>query len=220
MAHSCERLLATSKFALRCAAFLASIAIVIPQVAHAADPTQPLAGERVLSFYMAGETDIVAVTNEGAKGFIEPFPSGIARFDEPALNTSIAMIVKLHDADGKTVGFASQMEYFTGNADEVATSWTVVIPGRGALYLTERERPDPRFHVDIVQKVFKTGTPWDGTFHRLATSGPRPDGRGEISGGSMEFANAKGSFVEMHTYTRFTPDGKVGGNSELRIFLK
>ncbi|NKB35567.1 MAG: hypothetical protein GKR93_00170 [Gammaproteobacteria bacterium] len=50
------------------------------------------------------------------------------------------------------------------------------------------------------------------------TVGPAANGRGIIIGGTGEFENLRGEFVEIDRMTRFTVDGKMDINVELRLF--
>ena len=48
-----------------------------------------------------------------------------------------------------------------------------------------------------------------GRFTRVASVGPRPDGRGEITGGTYEFSDLAGSFVEIQNYRKLTAAGQL-----------
>lgn len=58
---------------------------------------------------------------------------------------------------------------------------------------------------------------WDQPWTFTTTTGPRPDGRGTIVGGTGEFEGITGSFVEVTHLKRFTPDGQLALTMELQL---
>ncbi len=169
-------------------------------------------GERVESFVIEAPGDGIAVTNSG-KLALMPFPPGIARFTEPRIEKSLAVLAKLRDARGEVIGYASELEVFTetdlSKGDVVwNTDWTLVIPARGALFLHQQEHAGELFP-KVIAPTMQSGEDWVGDWTVITTVGPQPDGRGAIVGGTGEFAGARGSFVEIDRLTRFTPKGEM-----------
>jgi hypothetical protein len=185
-------------------------------------PAQVRSGERVESFFTRMPEDIIAITYHG-KGFIPPVPTEITKLDEQVLDGSMAILTKILNASGEVVGFAAELEVPVngpaGKADQgTKTDWLLVLPGRGTLYLSEIEQAG-EFGEKVMRPVLEKGIDWEGKFVQLKTVGRRPDGRGEIKGGTGEFNNVTGSFVEIQTYTRATAAGILQSTAELRVFF-
>jgi len=184
---------------------------------------QVKSGERVESFFSRSPEDLIAITYHGAS-FLPPVPAGIAKLDEPGLEGTIAVLNKIRNASGEVVGFATELELplegQEGKAGHgTATDWILVLPGRGTLYLAEIERMG-EFGEKVMRPLLENGTDWEGEFTQIKTVGRRPDGRGEIKGGTDEFDGASGSFVEIQTYTRVsTTAGELHTTLELRVFF-
>ena len=180
--------------------------------------------ETIESFFVDLPAHGIAMTHGGRIG-LEPGPPGIPSLDEPAISNSLALLVKVRNSEGKVVGFASELEVFPERRESVQglepgttwnTDWTVVIPGRGGLFLHQQEHTGAG--APMFQHVAETGTDWVGDMTITTSAGPRDDGRGVIVGGWGEFENATGSFLEVDHFTRFTAQGNLVGTVELRIF--
>ena len=184
--------------------------------------SQAAPGEKVLSFFGILPDHGVALTTGGTMP-LRTGPEGIALFTEPALNNTLALIMKLADENGTVIGFASELEIFPGDpaAAEISwdTAWTLSIPGRGMIFLHQIEHSGG-LGPNIVEPTMKSGKDWVGDWTVTTTVGPLPSGRGRIVGGSGEFANIKGSFVEIDRLTGFTVDGVMFGKLEIRMFLE
>ncbi len=196
-------------------------------LALAGEPSpEPRPGERTLSFFLDTTLDTVAIANNGMN-LLAPFPAGIPNFDEPNIQPGLAILAKIRDEHGEVVGFASELEDFPleGPTPEGElrwkTAWTLVIPGRGSIFLYQIE--DVReLLTRVVWPTLATGTPFEGDYQAIPTDGPRRDGRGVIVGGAGEFARIRGSFVEIARVTRYdplaTPDLEL--TLELRLFYR
>lgn len=152
----------------------------------------------------------------------DEIPKGVGMFTDPRIDGGLALIHKIRDAKGEVVGFGSQLE--TMHADEQGklaldweTSWTVILPGRGNIFLHEVERPVALFNA--IQRAKKEPQPWHGKIEHRTTAGPREDGRGVIVGGTGEFVNCTGSFIEVDLFDRTDPANPmgIGGSIELRL---
>ncbi len=180
--------------------------------------------ERVESFFVDLPAHGIAVTHGGRIG-LQPGPPGIPALDEPNIQNGLALLIKVRNAEGNVVGFASELEIFPeptrspqGLEPDTTweTDWTVVIPGRGGLFLHQQEHTGAG--APMFQHVAETGTDWVGEMTITTSAGPRADKRGVIVGGWGEFENAQGSFLEVDRFTRFTVQGELIGTVELRIF--
>jgi hypothetical protein len=188
----------------------------------AAEPgvTRSPDGRLVESFYIDLTKDGVAVTHGG--GFpLGLFPQGIARLEEPGVRGGLGILTKVRDRRGDVIGFAAELEVHPeGNVlqDDLewSTDWVVVIPGRGTLYLHERERSG-ELGPKVIGPALASGRAWTGDWTVQTTSGPGPGGRGLVLGGTHDFEGAKGNFVEVVRLTGFLPEGVLVGALELRL---
>ncbi len=196
-------------------------------LALAGEPSpEPRPGEKTLSFFLESAVDTVAISNNGMN-LLAPFPAGIPLLDEPAIQPGLAIVAKIRNADGEVIGFASELEDFPpeGPTPEGElrwkTAWTLVIPGRGTIFLSQIE--DARELLTLVVfPTLATGIPFEGDYTAVPTDGPRLDGRGVIVGGTGDYRRLRGSFVEIANVTRFdplsTPDLEL--TLELRLFYR
>jgi len=200
---------------------------VMAGVALAGEPApEPRPGERTLSFFLDTTLDTVAISNSGMN-LLAPFPAGIPTFDEPNIQDGLAILGKIRDEHGEVVGFASELEDFPpgGPSPEGElrwkTSWTLVIPGRGSIFLYQIEDIRELLTM-VVLPTLATGIPFEGDYQAIPTDGPRRDGRGVIIGGTGEFARLRGSFVELARVTRYDPMSSpdLELTLELRLFYR
>lgn len=176
------------------------------------------------SFYTQVPSDVVSLTQSGILSPKHFVPPTIQKFSEPAIKNGIAFLHKLRDAKGEVIGFGTQLEEvaldkdgkFTGLHN---TSWTLVIPGRGSLFLFETE--DSRKLGSLLRQAPKTtvAMPWKGPVE-TTTSGPAEGGLGVIMGGTGEFAGKKGTFVEINRFTAIDPNNPSGSPFLFEIEVK
>jgi len=189
-----------------------------------AEYSNPEPGEKVLAFYSKMPEQAVAVTHSGHVG-LGFFPADIPKFTEPGIRTGLIANLKLADANGQVIGFASELELFPNaspaDADDVRwnTGWALAIAGRGMIFLEQIEHSGG-LGPKVIQPTRASGKDWVGDWKITTTVGPLPNGRGRIIGGTGEFAGIGGSFVELDRLTRFTVDGNMDVELELRLFTK
>jgi hypothetical protein len=173
------------------------------------------------SFFIDVPQHGVALTHSG-KMMLTAGPPGIPLFEEKAIRNGLALIMKVRNADGEVIGFASELEVFPAKANMLEedvvwdTDWTLVIPGRGTLFLHQQEHSG-ELGPKVIGPTLKTGKPWVGDWQVTSTVGPGPDGKGVIAGGSGEFEGARGWFVESIRLERFEKKGVMTGTVELAI---
>ncbi|MGH7806374.1 MAG: hypothetical protein ACREQJ_18640, partial [Candidatus Binatia bacterium] len=144
-------------------------------------------GDVVESFFLESPKDGIAVTHSG-KMPLGVFPPGAGRFEEPAIERGFALLAKVRNAGGEVVGIAAELEVHPerGNilTDDVVwkTDWTVVLPGRGVLFLHQEEHSG-ELGPKVLKPVLETGKAWEGDWTVQTTSGPGPGGRGIVVGG-------------------------------------
>ncbi|NKB35568.1 MAG: hypothetical protein GKR93_00175 [Gammaproteobacteria bacterium] len=98
------------------------------------------------SFFINMPEDAIALTG-GAQAPLLRFPKNIPAFEEESLKRGLAVVGKLRDKEGEVRGFASELEVFPMNARENFaqsnviwdTSWTLVLPERGMIFLVQQE---------------------------------------------------------------------------------
>ena len=167
--------------------------------------------------------DAIAATHGGAFPF-KPFPEGIPALADPNLASAFGLIIKIRDGAENVVGFGTELEVALPESRLLFgrvmtdTYWTIVLPGRGTLFLYETED-----NWNLVKNVYlpmlATGRDWEGEWRNVNTVGPRRDWHGVIEGGTGEFAGASGRFLEIGNLRSATRAGDLGGLLELRLFL-
>lgn len=188
--------------------------------------------ERVLSAFADERSESVfldvpgheVVLSHGGMVPLAPFPEGTPALSEPALRGGLALLSKLRDRDGTVVGFATELERASPESNLLAgkimtdTWWSVVLPGRGTLFLYQTENNWALMR-RIALPALLLGREWRGEWQSVNTLGPLPDGRGRIVGGTGEFEGASGSFIEVGQLRRFTPEGAMEFTMELRLAI-
>lgn len=178
-------------------------------------------GPKTESFFIGLPADGIAMTHGGDVALASG-PPGIAVLQEQKISNGFALLAKVRDANNEVVGFASELEIFPAGVDMLRenvvwdTSWTLMIPGRGSLYLHEQEHSG-ELGAKIIIPVQESGEAWHGDWTVTTTVGPRADGYGMIVGGFGEFEGASGKFQEIVSLTGFEPAGIMVGRVELRL---
>lgn len=187
---------------------------------HVKPITSTEVGRVVESFFSRAPEDALTLTHSGKPPFAV-FPSRVALLSEPVVERGLALIVRVRNAAEEVIGYASELEVHPAGkafADDIVwdTDWTVVIPGRGALFLHQKEHSG-ELGSKALKPMLATRQEWRGDVTAQTTVGPQSDGRGTIIGGTGDFAGAAGSFVEIDHITRLTPQGAIEGDFELRV---
>ena len=148
------------------------------------------------------------------------FPAGAGTLNEPKVLKAGVLFHKIRDSGGEAIGIASQMERALVTDQGVTvqhTSWTVLIPTRGALFLQEIE--DVTQVRQAVERM--KADPSLPSVDIQTTIGPRSDRRGVIVGGAGEFEGCTGSFVEVESIQKVDPASAVAvgivGGVQLRV---
>jgi hypothetical protein len=175
------------------------------------------------TFYFHAPEDGIAATHDGQQSKpVKPFPQGVGLLDDPNLRQGFVLLAKARNRDGEVVGFASEMEEVAPESNilqgrmQMLSTWTLELPGRGTLFMYETEDAS-EFARKVVMPALLLGKTWDEPWTFTTTSGPRPDGRGTIIGGTGEFEGVTGSFVEVTHLKRFTPKGELALTMELQL---
>jgi hypothetical protein len=184
-------------------------------------------GQQVETFTLVGRLDgsgdAVSITHGGKVPFA-PQPRDVELLREPATESGLALITRIRDASGRVVGIATELESGHEDSNLLAgkimthTTWTVVVPGRGALVLYQVE-DNWTLATRIVGPALVFGRPWRGAWHNLNTLGPLPSGHGEIVAATGVFAGRRGTFVEDAEMREFAPNGAMDFTMNVRVAL-
>lgn len=163
----------------------------------------------------------IAITH-GGKGPFPPDPPSVGLMAEPAIRDGLALTTMLRDASGETVGVATELESGHEGSNLLSgrimthTTWTAVVPGRGALWLYQVE---DNWHLAtrIVGPALLRGRDWIGRWQNVNTLGPGADGHGRIVAATGRFADRAGDFIEVAEMRHFTARGKMNFTMELRL---
>jgi hypothetical protein len=168
------------------------------------------------------ETDMLAQTH-GKLAKIPFHPPDIAPLTDLALRRGYLTLSRLRDEKGEVTAIGSQVETVALDSRiwkreiEANTDWTITVPGRGVLFLSQREGgPD----IATLQSIAKKqGTPWRGFRKVNHTIGPVPGRRGIVHGGTGQFNGVVGVFEELNTFTEVPAEGDLRGRADLELIL-
>lgn len=168
-----------------------------------------------------GPGSMLAASHSG-KLPLTPFPTGTPLMTEPAIRSGLAVITRLRDSTGEIVGIASELE--SGHEDSNLlrgrvmghTTWTVVLPGRGA-FIAYQTEDNWTLATRIAGPAMLRGVPWRGEWFTVNTLGPLANGHGRIIGASGEFAERSATFVETAVLREFRPEGAMDFTMDLRL---
>lgn len=144
---------------------------------------------------------------------------GVSVLENSAGQRSSAELFRLRDAQDNVIGVAARLAD-TGGAvadpGRSASTWLLVVPGRGALYLAQADRFDatarrqdtPSGPVMLVPgqspEFFANGS-------RVTVTATEPAHTGRVLGGTSEFAGLTGTFTETWQLGGTAGDGKASG---------
>lgn len=175
------------------------------------------------TFTFHAPDDGIAATHDGHPSKpVKVFPTGIGLLNDPNLRSGFVLLAKARNSAGEVVGFASEMEEVAPQSNimqgrmQMLSTWTLELPGRGTIFMYETEDAS-EFAKKVIVPALTLGRTWDQPWSFTTTTGPRPDGRGAIVGGTGEFDGITGSFVEVTHLKRFTPDGQLQLTMELQL---
>jgi len=202
---------------------IAAIVLLLFSTSINADQEDSGTDSKKLSFFVSTTRDLLSMSH-GKSVPLAEFPEGIPSLAGTPLDNMLAFTSVIRDDEGVPVGLASELEEFPKVVPEGSpmiwdTLWTLLIQGRGSLYLYQQEIMIME-DATIFAKAVSSGKTWEGSVTHPTTYGPLPSARGVIKGGTGEFAGVTGTFQEIVTLQKFTPQGELEALVELRIELK
>lgn len=132
-------------------------------------------------------------------------------------------VYRLRDSAGNVVGLASRstsQRAAAGGSSVQGTDWVLLLPSRGALFLTQVNQHDvaPRRRAtdgELQVAVDDVAGLWSRGNRLRITGGPGGDGAGRVAGGTDEFYGLSGSYDE----TWDLEEARAGGVTQGRITL-
>jgi hypothetical protein len=220
------RLLIVSAIALLTAGIFAGIGLVFlnpfSKAAPRAEAIRSVRSDGLIqeNFIFRTATDSIAATHSGDLP-LPPLPQSIALLSEQANRGAFVLLTKIRNERNEIVGFAVESESVLEGSNlvrgvlETRTDWTLVIPSRGSIFLTQIESVG-ELSKQVMPTVITGGT-WKKTVAVITTSGPQPNGAGRIVGGSGEFEGISGEFVEFNQIRRWSVREGIDAVGELRL---
>lgn len=116
---------------------------------------------------------------------------------------------KVRDTAGKIIGTAAR--HWTLTSGGAGAAWSLLIPGRGALYLASPG--ETRAVVDTALRAagYAAGNAWTGSVDVAMSGGDR----GAVVAGSAEFEGMTGRYAESWNVTGVGPMGELRGTIRL-----
>lgn len=151
-------------------------------------------------------------------GFPAPFPAGIPTLDEATVQSGLLLAGKLRDESGAVIGFAVEQADvdFAGLVSHA--TWTLTIPGRGTLFLSQDE--DLALLFQILGEM-QAGGELERTYDPALTVVTTLAGTGTVIGGTGEFEDARGTFREVdEVHSLSLATGALAVTDRLEISLK
>lgn len=178
----------------------------------------------IFRYMLSDQTDgdVISLVTSGAPAIFPMMPATDRVLSEPNVKDGLALINKMRDDGGNIVAIATELESGHEGSRLIKgkvmthTTWTVIAPGRGALFLYQEEDNWTLFKRFVLPGLLFNKS-WQGSWKNLNTLGPRPDGYGQIIGGTGEFAGKRGHFIEFAELRDFSPGKQLAGTMELRV---
>jgi hypothetical protein len=197
------------------AGFLGTLAAAhfAPWLEHARLPSRTTVvanGGRAEQFLIRLPADRLAATDGEAGGLRGPGAAGAMLL--PAQFVAEPVLVehfKVRDSAGSVIGVAAR--HWSGNAASVATTWSVLIPSRGALVLSAPGEARGALDAALRAAGYSSGKAWNG---QVSVPMLR-EGTGTVAAGTGEFENLLGTYAETWTVASVDEDGTVSGTIEL-----
>lgn len=117
---------------------------------------------------------------------------------------------KVRDRDDRVIGIAAR--HWSPTDDGPGTAWLLVLPGRGAMWLTAGGETARALDAALSAAGRRDGAPWSG---EIRASFPAAVPAGRLIGGTDEFDGLDGTYTETWTITGVGESGELSGTIEL-----
>jgi hypothetical protein len=174
-------------------------------------------GGRQESFTIQWPQDRLQPVASPAAGLVV---GGVATLLRGERGVASAEIFRVRDMSGNVVGLASRttsMRGAEGGTAEQGSDWILLLPSRGALFMTQWNSRDvaPRAPSGTTTAAADDAQFWGDATRMRITAGPAPGSAGQVVGGTGEFDGMRGSYDE--TWELEEPG--AGGATRGRITL-
>jgi hypothetical protein len=186
----------------------------LPWLEHARLPSHTSVvanGGRSEQFLIRLPADRIAATDGEAGGLRGTGVDGAMLL--PAQFVAEPLLVehfKVRDAAGSVVGVAAR--HWHGSGIAATTTWSILIPSRGALVLSSFGEPRGALESALRAVGYGAGKAWDG---RVSVPMTAEGQIGAVVTGTGEFAGLSGSYTEAWSVAAVDEDGRVSGTVEL-----
>ena len=168
-------------------------------------------GGRAEQFLIRLPADRIAATDGEAGGLRA---NGLAgRMALPAQFVASPLLVehfKVRDAAGSVVGVAARHWHGAGAA--ATTTWSILIPSRGALVLSAFGEPRGAVESALRANGYSPGKAWSG---RISVPMIAQGQLGAVTTGTGEFEGLSGNYTEAWTVAAVDEDGRVSGTVQI-----
>jgi hypothetical protein len=187
----------------------------VPWLEHARLPSHTSVvanGGRSEQFLIRLPADRIAATDGEAGGLRGTGTEGTMLL--PAQFVAEPLLVehfKVRDAADNVVGVAAR--HWHGSGAAATTTWSILIPSRGALVLNAFGEPRGALESALRASGYSAGNAWDG---RAAVTMISPGELGVVATGTGEFEGLSGSYTEEWTVAAVDENGRISGTIELK----
>jgi hypothetical protein len=186
----------------------------VPFLTHARLPSHTSVvanGGRSERFLIRLPADRIAASDAEAGGLRSTGADGAMLL--PAQFVAQPLLVehfKVRDAADNVVGVAARHWHGTGAA--ATTTWSILIPSRGALVLSAFGEPRGALESALRTNGYSAGKTWGG---KVTVDMIPPGQLGSVTTGTGEFAGLSGSYTEAWTVAAVDELGRLSGTVEL-----
>ena len=187
---------------------------LVPGIGHARLPSQTTVvanGGRSEQFLIRLPADRIAASDGATAGLRAATGEGAMLL--PAKLASEPLLIehfKVRDSTGNVIGVAAR--HWTTHAGRAATTWSVLVPSRGAFVLSGPGEARGALETALRAAGYKAGSEWDGQAIVTMTPAAEP---GAFTAGTGEFADLAGTYTESWTLAGVDESAQVHGTIEL-----
>ena len=184
-----------------------------PGLKHPRLPSQTTVvanGGRGEQFLIRLPADRIAATDGEAGGLRSKGAGGVMPM--PAQFVAEPVLVehfKVRDSAGAVIGIAAR--HWNGTGEAATTTWSVLIPSRGALVMSARGEDRGALDSALRARGYSAGKDWAGDVRVPMTR----DAAGVVAAGTGEFESLVGTYTETWSVAAVDADGKISGTIAL-----